>query len=133
MPPASSACEPAVRFARRARGLGEICGTPITAMRLRGVMHRHALHGVERHGFPVEMDIGPMHRFRVAPVIGEDMHRRRVVILKLNRRRLDEGELPLLLPSGRLISTLIPPANGVAISSPKSVITEMRSFITYAP
>ena len=58
---------------RSARGLGEICGTPITAMRLRGVMHRHALHGVERHGFPVEMDIGPMHRFRVAPVIGEDL------------------------------------------------------------
>ena len=44
-----------------------------------------------------------------------------------------KASCPLPFPSGRLISTLMPPANGVAISSPKSVITEMRSFITYAP
>lgn len=44
-----------------------------------------------------------------------------------------KASCPLPFPSGRLISTLMPPANGEAISSPKSVITEICSFITYAP
>lgn len=44
---------------------------------------------------------------------------------------LEEAER--IARSGRLISTLMPPANGVATSSPASVITEMDSFITYAP
>ena len=75
---------------------------PVAAMRLRAVVRRRALHGIERHGVPVEVNIGPMHRFRIAPVVGEDMHRRRVVILELSRRRLDEGELPAALPIGQV-------------------------------